>query len=76
MSRCARPSSTTGWCIDLRKAVAFYVERDTQPDKWYPRDATGHVDKFDDLPAQYRENINMEPPFGGQSGRQAGAVGG
>ncbi len=57
-----------GLVHDLRKAVAFYVERDTQPDKWYPRDATGHVDKFDDLPAQYRENINMEPPFGGRPG--------
>ena len=26
---------------DLRKAVAFYVERDTEPEKWYPRGADG-----------------------------------
>jgi cytochrome c peroxidase len=33
-----------------------------------PGDATGHVLKFDDLPQAYRENINMEPPFGGKIG--------
>ena len=53
---------------DLRKAVEFYVERDTEPAKWYPRDADGRVMKFDDLPAQYRDNINMDPPFGGMPG--------
>ena len=25
----------------LREAIEFYVERDTDPAKWYPRDATG-----------------------------------
>ena len=53
---------------DLRQAVAFYVERDTKPEKWYPRAADGRVLKFDDLPAQYRDNVNMEPPFGGHPG--------
>ena len=53
---------------DLRKAVAFYVERDTTPEKWYPRDVSGRVQKFDDLPARYRANINTEPPFGGKPG--------
>jgi cytochrome c peroxidase len=53
---------------DLRKAVAFYVERDTAPEKWYPRDASGRVMKFDDLPARYQVNINDEPPFGGKRG--------
>ena len=57
-----------GLVHDLRKAVAFYVERDTAPEKWYPRDAAGRVMKFDDLPAQYRGNINGDPPFGGQPG--------
>lgn len=52
----------------LRDAVAFYVERDTDPGKWYPRDAAGHVLKFDDLPTQYQGNINDEPPFGGKPG--------
>jgi len=52
----------------LREAVAFYVERDLDPGKWYPRDATGRVQKFDDLPERYGENVNMEPPFGGKPG--------
>jgi cytochrome c peroxidase len=52
----------------LREAIAFYVERDTNPAKWYPRDAFGQVLKFDDLPEAYRANVNMEPPFGGHPG--------
>jgi len=52
----------------LREAIEFYVERDTNPQKWYPRDAAGHIVKFDDLPAQYRGNVNTEPPFGGAVG--------
>jgi cytochrome c peroxidase len=52
----------------LREAIAFYVERDINPGKWYPRDATGRVQKFDDLPEQYGDNVNMEPPFGGKPG--------
>ena len=52
----------------LRKVIEFYVERDTDPGKWYPRDATGGVQKFDDLPAPYRSNVNMEPPFGRRPG--------
>ena len=53
---------------DLRAAVAFYVERDTKPEKWYPRRPDGSIDKFDDLPAQYHDNINVDPPFGGKPG--------
>jgi cytochrome c peroxidase len=52
----------------LRDAITFYVERDTDPGKWYPRDATGKVRKFNDLPEVYRGNVNMEPPFGGRPG--------
>jgi cytochrome c peroxidase len=47
----------------LRDAVAFYATRDTDPARWYPRDADGSIRKFDDLPAAYRENLNDEPPF-------------
>jgi cytochrome c peroxidase len=52
----------------LHEAVAFYVERDTQPEKWYPHRADGRVAKFDDLPARYVSNINTDPPFGGKPG--------
>jgi cytochrome c peroxidase len=36
----------------LRDAVAFYVKRDSDPDK------------FDDLPVRYRKNLETEAPFG------------
>jgi len=57
-----------GLVHSLREAVAFYVERDTQPGKWYPRGADGHVAKFNDLPAAYVTNVNTDPPFGRQPG--------
>ena len=47
----------------LRDAVAFYATRDSSPERWYPRDRAGGVHKFDDLPEQYRSNINYEPPL-------------
>jgi cytochrome c peroxidase len=47
----------------LRQVLEFYVERDTHPEKWYPRDVDGRVRKFDDLPPQYHANVNIEPPF-------------
>lgn len=42
----------------LREALMFYVERDTDPGKWYPKGPNGKVEKFNDLPPQYRENID------------------
>jgi cytochrome c peroxidase len=47
----------------LRQVMEFYVERDIHAERWYPRDADGRVRKFDDLPAQYHGNVNVEPPF-------------
>src|SRR5580692_4284636 len=52
----------------LRQVMDFYVQRDTNPQKWYPRDANGNARKFDDLPAAYRVNVDVEPPFGGHPG--------
>ena len=54
---------------DLRKAVEFYATRDSDPERWYPRNPDGSVHKFDDLPPQYQENLSDEPPF---DGRQPG----
>jgi cytochrome c peroxidase len=47
----------------LDEVVRFYAERDTQPQKWYPRGADGAVVKFDDLPPQYRGNVDTQAPF-------------
>jgi cytochrome c peroxidase len=42
----------------LREVLEFYVERDTDPEKWYPRGKDGKVEKFNDLPARYRANVD------------------
>lgn len=47
----------------LREAVAFYVTRETDPGRWYPRNPDGSLRKYDDLPPQYQANINLDPPF-------------
>jgi cytochrome c peroxidase len=39
--------------------VAFYVTRDTDPDRWYPPGA-----KFNDLPPAFQGNVNTsEIPY-------------
>ncbi|HEV2678388.1 MAG TPA: cytochrome c peroxidase [Aliidongia sp.] len=47
----------------LRQVMEFYVERDTDPGKWYARRPDGTVEKYDDLPAIYHDNVNVDPPF-------------
>ncbi len=47
----------------LEQVIRFYVTRDTNPAKWYPKNKDGTVNKFDDLPKQYHENINVDAPF-------------
>ncbi len=48
-----------GQVTSLRDAVAFYVSRDTHPEKWYPT-VKGKVQKFDDLPSSYHRNVNVD----------------
>ncbi len=47
-----------GYFHTLKDALRFYVQRDTHPYKWYPRKRNGEVDKFNDLPEEYRGNID------------------
>ncbi len=48
----------------LKDVVTFYVQRDTHPEKWYPLNADGSANKFDDLPARYHANVNTaEVPY-------------
>lgn len=42
----------------LRDALRFYVQRDTNPEKWYPKGPDGKVEKFNDLPLRYRRNVD------------------
>jgi cytochrome c peroxidase len=55
----------------LAEAVEFYAQRDMNPGKWYLRNPDGTVLKFDDLPPQYRGNVDNDPPFGRMPGAQA-----
>jgi cytochrome c peroxidase len=52
----------------LRQVTEFYVQRDTDPGKWYSRNPDGSVDKYDDLPPIYQRNVNTDPPFNSQPG--------
>ncbi|MFO1272813.1 MAG: cytochrome c peroxidase [Rubrivivax sp.] len=53
----------------LKDALTFYVQRDTNPGKFYPLKADGSVDKFDDLPPALRANVNTsEAPYNRRPG--------
>ena len=52
----------------LEDVVRFYAERDTQPQKWYPRAPDGGILKFDDLPPQYWGNVDTRAPFDRHTG--------
>ncbi len=47
----------------LRQAVEFYSERETNPGRWFARNADGSVNAYDDLPPDAKANVNSEPPF-------------
>jgi cytochrome c peroxidase len=47
----------------LEDVLEFYVQRDLQPAKWYPKGPRGVVDAYDDLPPEYRGNVDREPPL-------------
>ena len=48
----------------LQQVMDFYNFRDTNPEKVYPRGADGSVQKLDDIPEQYRANVDVsDPPF-------------
>lgn len=53
----------------LHEAVRFYVQRDTHPEKWYPRDVNGRIRVFDDLPAALHDNVNREAPYDRKPGQ-------
>jgi cytochrome c peroxidase len=48
----------------LEDVVRFYVVRNTDPGRFYPKGADGKVLAFNDLPARYQANIDrVDPPF-------------
>jgi cytochrome c peroxidase len=53
----------------LRQVLDWYVNRDLDPARFYPRDASGQVVKYDDLPADYRGNVDTaDAPFDRHAG--------
>jgi cytochrome c peroxidase len=58
-----------GQIKSLADALRFYNTRDTNPELWYPT-VGGVVQKFNDLPAPYRGNIDGQMPL---DGRPAGS---
>lgn len=65
------PYMHNGYFTDLRQVVDFYVTRSTQPERWYPARA-GEVQLYDDLPAAYHDNVNVEEvPYDRKPGEQA-----
>ncbi|HEY3637194.1 MAG TPA: hypothetical protein VGK90_03500, partial [Rhizomicrobium sp.] len=55
----------------LEDVLDWYVNRDLQPERFYPKDASGKVVKYDDIPAQYRHNVDdMDAPFNRHPGDQ------
>jgi cytochrome c peroxidase len=56
----------------LGEVMQFYVERETNPAKWYPRLANGEIDRYNDLPARYKQNIDVvDAPFDRKEGNEA-----
>ncbi len=51
------PYMHNGFFDNLRDAVAFYATRDTQPVRWFPAGT-----KFNDLPAPYHANVDVDTP--------------
>ncbi|BDV33126.1 cytochrome-c peroxidase [Methylocystis iwaonis] len=60
------PYLHNGAFTKLRDVVAFYATRDTDPARWYPK-----AEKFNDLPAEYRANVNTkEAPYDRKEGQK------
>ncbi len=54
----------------LEDVLRFYAERDLHPEKFYPTRADGSVDAYDDLPQQYRANLDtVDAPFDRKPGQ-------
>ena len=53
-----------GYFKNLTDALHFYVQRDTNPEKFYPLDANGVPQKFNDVPPLLARNVNtVEAPY-------------
>ncbi len=58
-----------GSFTSLEQVLRFYVQRDTAPRKWYPKNRDGSVHKYDDMPPGMEANVNVEAPFDRKPGQ-------
>jgi cytochrome c peroxidase len=55
----------------LEKVMDWYVNRDLQPERFYSKNSSGNVVKYDDIPSQYRRNVDTtDAPFNRHPGDQ------
>jgi cytochrome c peroxidase len=55
----------------LDEVMHFHVERETDPAKWYPKLSNGEVDRYNDLPPEYRGNVDVTgAPFDRKQGNK------
>jgi cytochrome c peroxidase len=55
----------------LDDVMHFYVERETNAAKWYPKLPNGELDVYNDLPPEYRGNVDVaDAPFDRKQGDQ------
>lgn len=48
----------------LAEVLAFYDFRETHPERVYPRKRNGDVARYDDIPPEFRANVDVtDPPF-------------
>ena len=52
------PYFHNGKFATLQEVLEFYVTRESDPARWYPT-VGGVVNKYDDVPAQYKGNVNI-----------------
>ena len=55
----------------LLQAVRFYAERDTYAERWYPHDSEGKIRRFNDIPEEYVETVEMDAPFTARAGEKS-----
>jgi cytochrome c peroxidase len=66
------PYFHNGSINNLSDAVEFYVTRDVNPERWYPKKVTGEIAMFNDLPEKYHRNVNTsEVPYDRKKGGMA-----
>lgn len=53
----------------LDEVMHFYVERETNAAKWYPKLPNGEIDAYNDMPPAYKKNIDVaDAPFDRKEG--------